>query len=77
MEEILTKSQRQHRENLERQARNRAKRKHTQEEKIERDAKLAEINNKYMPAIQALQAEYNAEKKKVWDEWRKSRETSQ
>lgn len=69
----LTKAEQQHIANLHRQAENRRKRKHTQDQKAARDAEIKAINDEYLPKIQKLQDEHRSKLSKVWNKWREER----
>lgn len=69
----LTKSQKNHIENLRRRDENRRRAKIRRESVEARDDQIKKVNAEYLPKIQALQEKHREELKKIWDVWREER----
>jgi hypothetical protein len=72
----LTKSQRNHLENIQRRDAKRRRKLKKDQDKEARDAKLAAINERFLPQIAKLQQQHRLAVKAVWDEWHEERSAS-
>lgn len=72
----LTKSEQRHLANIERRDAKRERATARREAQQQRDEKLNAIEAEYRPKIAKLQAEASSARTKVWQDWRKQRETT-
>ena len=69
----LTKSQRNHLDNLKRRDANRRRQSAKQDAKVERDEKIKAVNNEFEPKIRKLQEDRQKALVKIWNDWRATR----
>lgn len=65
-----SKTDKRHREKTSKRAEKKRHALERQNAKYERDKKLKAVSDRYLPRIQKLQEEHQAELKKIWDDWK-------